>query len=154
LGTLKLNPARQLLWVLSFGLFDALTPIVGFLLGRSALDLVGSQINYLGPICFISYGIYILFFDRAYTVEENNHWIVLGIPMSFSLDNLVAGVSLDLFVYPPIVSAIILGLMSGLLAWMGLKIGNLFFHKLTMYSERIVGAAFILVALSLFIDLM
>ena len=152
LSTLKPNRSRQFQWVLAFGVFDAATPMVGFLLGHSALDWIGSQIGYLGPICFIIYGIYILCFARTQQTEENDHWLILGLPMSFSLDNLVAGAGLGLLAFPPIVSAAILGLMSSLLAWLGLRMGALLVHKLALRAERITGAIFIVVAISLFID--
>jgi putative Mn2+ efflux pump MntP len=126
--------------------------MVGFLLGHSALDLIGSQIDYLGPICFIIYGIYILWFAPSQQTEENNHWLIWGLPMSFSLDNFVAGAGLGLLAYPPIISAMILGLMSSLLAWLGLRMGALLVHKLATRAERITGVIFIVVAISLFID--
>src|SRR6266702_2328955 len=89
LGALKLRATKQIQIVLAFGLCDALAPLL---------------------LC--AYGAYVIYVARRYAgeeVAEESHWLVLGLPLSLSLDNLVAGASLGMIGFPLLVSVAVIG---------------------------------------------
>jgi putative Mn2+ efflux pump MntP len=157
LGAVKQNRVLQFRLALAFGVFDAVMPLIGLLLGHSLLSLTGSGIEYLGPICLATYGLYILYVSRLSKMQKANAdeiWIVFGLPLSLSLDNLATGMGLGLLDFPPVASAAVLGFISGLMAWVGLQMGKILIEKFPMREDLIVGVTFILVAVSLTIDLL
>ena len=156
LGSVNRDHLRQFRLALTFGVFDAITPLIGLILGHSLLGLVGSWLQYLGPICLAAYGVYVIYFSRRTSTEltdVNQKWIIFGLPLSLSLDNLVAGTGLGLLDFSPIASAAILGLISGLMSWFGLRVGSILIDKLPIRAHLIAGVTLIVVALSLIIDL-
>src|ERR1700674_5115414 len=103
LGALKMRPLRQAQIVLAFGLCDGLAPLAGLLIGQSFVKYIGAWTEYLGPVMLGAYGIYVIYVARHYAEgddREQDGWMVLGIPLSLSLDNLIAGASLGMLGFP------------------------------------------------------
>src|ERR1041385_8905294 len=94
LGTLKLSGLRQFQIVIAFGVCDAIAPLIGLVIGKSLLEYVGPWVEHLGPLLLCAYGIYVIYIARRYAGKEEaetDRWMVHGLPLSLSLDNLVAG---------------------------------------------------------------
>src|SRR5215213_2960359 len=97
LGALKLRPLRQAQVVFAFGLCDALAPLVGLMIGQSFLTYIGGWVEHLGPFLLCAYGVYVVYVSRRCAEKESresDRWLVLGLPLTLSLDNLVAGTTL------------------------------------------------------------
>ncbi|HEY2960858.1 MAG TPA: manganese efflux pump [Pyrinomonadaceae bacterium] len=151
LGALHLSRLRQLQIVIAFGLCDALAPLIGLLIGKSLLTYVGSWIEHLGPLLLGAYGVYVIYIARCCAGKEmrdTDHWIVLGLPLSLSLDNLVAGTTLGMVGFPLWLSVAIIGGMSSLLSLAGLRLGSMAVNLFTVRAELIGGFVLIFVALS------
>src|SRR5215510_12440113 len=127
LGALRLHPLRQLQIVIAFGLCDALAPLIGLLIGKSLLTYVGGWIEQLGPLLLCAYGVYVIYIARRYADTEApaDRWMVLGLPLSLSLDNLVAGTTLGMVGFPLLLSVTVIGAMSALLSFVGLRLGSM-----------------------------
>src|SRR6185503_5487523 len=119
LGALKLSRLRQLQIVIAFGLCDALAPLIGLLIGKSLLEFVGPWVEHLGPLLLCAYGVYVIYISQRY-VGDTDRWMVLGLPLSLSLDNLVAGTTLGMVGFPLVLSVTIIGVMSSLFSLAGL----------------------------------
>src|SRR5262245_32483397 len=106
LGTLKLSRWRQLQIVIAFGVCDALAPLVGLVIGKSLLTYIGPWVEHVGPLLLCAYGVYVIYIARYAARETNDadHWMVLGLPLSLSLDNLVAGTTLGMVGFPLLLS--------------------------------------------------
>ena len=153
LGALKLSRLRQLQIVGAFGVCDALAPLVGLLIGKSLLSYVGPWVEHLGPFLLCAYGVYVIYIARRCAGnEEREHWMVLGLPLSLSLDNLVAGTTLGMIGFPVLLSVAIIGGMSSLFSFAGLRLGNVAVNFLRLRTELIGGVVLIAVALSFMID--
>ncbi len=155
LGALKLRPTRQAQIVLAFGLCDGLAPLVGLLIGQSLVAFIGSWTEHLGPLALFAYGVYVIYVARRYAgkeEEEPSRWIVLGLPLSLSLDNLIAGASLGLVGFPLLLSVVVIGSMSALMSLAGLKLGGLATTFLKSKTELIGGVALIVVAVAMAIE--
>jgi len=155
LGTLKLSPLRQLQIVIAFGLCDALAPLIGLLIGKSLLEFIGPWVEHLGPLLLCGYGVYVIYIAQRYAGKEAgdaDRWMVLGLPLSLSLDNLVAGTTLGMVGFPLWLSVIVIGVMSALFALVGLWLGRRAMKLLPLRAEFISGVMLIAIALSFLVE--
>ncbi len=149
LGALKLSPLRQAQIAIAFGLCDGLAPLIGLLIGQSVITFIGTWTEPLGPIALFAYGAYVIYVSRrcATEAEEPTGWIVLGLPLTLSLDNLIAGASLGLVGFPLLPSVVVIGGMSALMSIVGLRLGGLAVNYLSVKAELIGGIALVCIAL-------
>jgi putative Mn2+ efflux pump MntP len=155
LGALKLRPVKQAQIVFAFGLCDGLAPLLGLLIGKSLVNYIGVWIEYLGPLMLLAYGVYVIYVARRYAgreVEETGGWMVLGLPLSLSLDNLIAGASLGLLGFPIVVSVVVIGAISALMSWAGLVLGKTAVNLLKPRSELFAGVALVIIAVTLALE--
>jgi len=155
LGAMKLRPVRQAQIAVAFGLCDALAPLVGLLIGQSLVKYTGAWVEYLGPLVLCAYGAYVVYMARRCTdqeTREDGRWVVLGLPLSMSLDNLVAGASLGMIRFPLLLSIIVIGAMSALMSLAGLWLGRVTVSFLKIKTELFGGVALIVIALTLALD--
>jgi len=151
LGTLKLSRLRQLQIVIAFGVCDAIAPLIGLLIGKSLLEYIGPWVEHLGPLLLCAYGVYVIYIAKRYAGKEageTDRWMVLGLPLSLSLDNLVAGTSLGMIGFPMLLSVTIIGAMSALFALVGLWLGQTAVKFVPIKVELIGGVVLIVIALS------
>lgn len=156
LGAMKLTRARRAQIALAFALCDGLAPLVGLLLGQSLVRYVGAWVEYLAPLVLGLYGCYVIYVARRCgegESAEQDHWLVFGIPLSLSLDNLVAGASLGLIGFPVALSAVVIGAMSGLMSLAGLSLGSAAVRYLPVRAEMLGGVALICIALALALEM-
>ena len=155
LGTLKLSRMRQLQIVIAFGVCDALAPLIGLLIGKSLLEFVGPWVEHLGPLLLCAYGVYVIYIAKRCAgteTGETDRWMVLGLPLSLSLDNLIAGTTLGMLGFPMLISVVIIGAMSALFAVVGLRLGTTAVKLLPVRAELIGGVVLICIAISFVID--
>jgi putative Mn2+ efflux pump MntP len=155
LGATKLRPIRQIQIPLAFGLCDAVAPLIGLLIGKSFLKYIGAWAGYLGPLMLCAYGVYVIYISRRCSdkeVPQNDRWLVLGLPLSLSVDNLVAGTSLGMIGFPLLLSVAIIGAMSALLSLAGLLLGRTAANYFRLKSEVFAGVALVFIGISLALD--
>jgi len=153
LGTLKLSRLRQLQIVIAFGVCDALAPLIGLLIGKSLLEFIGPWVEHLGPLLLCAYGVYVVYIaQRCAGSETTDRWMLLGLPLSLSLDNLVAGTTLGMIGFPLVISVAIIGAMSSLLSLAGLRLGRTAVNLLRIKAELIGGVVLIFIALSFVVE--
>jgi putative Mn2+ efflux pump MntP len=155
LGTLKLRPARQAQLVVAFGLCDGLAPLVGILIGNSLVRYIGWWTEYFGPLALFAYGVYVIFVAKRCAgkeAKEPDRWVVLGLPLSLSLDNLIAGASLGMVGFPLMISVVVIGAMSALMSFAGLRLGSVAVNFLRINTELLGGVALVFIALALALE--
>ena len=155
LGALRLKPLRQFHIAVAFGVCDALAPLIGLVLGKSLLTYIGPWVEPVGPLLLCAYGVYVIYIAKRCTQSEagaSDRWMVLGLPLSLSLDNLVAGTTLGMVGFPLLLSVAIIGGMSSLLSFAGLRIGAVATNFLRIRTELIGGIVLIFVALSFILE--
>ena len=151
LGTLKLSRLRQLQIVIAFGVCDALAPLIGLLIGKSLLEFVGPWVEHLGPLLLCAYGVYVIYIAKRCAgteTGETDRWMVLGLPLSLSLDNLIAGTTLGMIGFPILLSVTIIGVMSSLLSLAGLRLGHTALNFLRIRADLIGGVVLVVIALT------
>jgi putative Mn2+ efflux pump MntP len=155
LGTLKLSRLRQLQIVIAFGVCDAIAPLIGLLIGKSLLQAIGPWVEHLGPLLLCAYGVYVIYIAKRCAgseTGETDRWMVLGLPLSLSLDNLIAGTTLGMIGFPVLLSVTIIGAMSSLFALAGLRLGRTAVNLLRFRADLIGGVVLIFIALSFVVE--
>jgi manganese efflux pump family protein len=151
LGTLKLSRLRQLQIVIAFGVCDAVAPLIGLLIGKSLLEIIGPWVEHLGPLLLCAYGVYVIYIAKRCAgteTGETDRWMVLGLPLSLSLDNLIAGTTLGMIGFPILLSVTIIGVMSSLLSLAGLRLGHTALNFLRIRADLISGVVLVVIALT------
>jgi putative Mn2+ efflux pump MntP len=157
LGIVHRSGARRLRIALSFGFCDGVAPLLGLAVGSAVVDSLSPWTRWLGPLVLGGFGL--LTFATAGADEANESgstsgWACFGLPLTLSLDNLVAGLGLGTLGLPVLPSAAILGLISGLMALGGLYMGALVGRSLKARAGRVGGAALAVVAIALAFDVL
>ena len=136
---------------LAFGVCDGLAPVLGLLLGAAVVNSLSPWAGLVGPIALGGVGLFtFLTAGRGEPGEDQREpdldWPSLGLPLALSLDNLVAGFGLGAIRVPVILSAVVLGIVSGAMALAGLYLGSLVGQSIPARAERVGGAALVLLA--------
>ena len=148
LGTLRPRPVKQLQIVAAFGFCDGLAPLVGMAIGQSLGHFMSRWAGYLGPALLALCGLYVLCAEWRHGGKEPGGWIVLGLPLSLSLDNVLAGASLTGL--PVFLCVVVLGGCSALASLAGLRLGRTARdHIAGLDREWIGGVALIAIAVAL-----
>lgn len=142
LGALPLSLPRRAVIALTFALWDGTTPLFGFLLAGILRPLVAPWADRVGPLVLLLYGGWLLLGSLRRTSPQHldDRVILLGLPFSLSLDNLIAGTGLGLFGYPPLLSCLILAGTSGSLSFAALTLGRATARFLPLRAELLSGA--------------
>jgi putative Mn2+ efflux pump MntP len=155
LGSLNLSPSRRKRIALAFGLCDAIAPLVGIAIGHSVIELTGRWTAIIGPLVLSIYGLYVLYLGwqcKEFGAADNDLWLFFGIPVSLSLDNLVAGLGIGMLGFPLLLSVLIIGIISGLMSLAGMRLGSVMGKYLPLRAEMLSGVALICMALILALE--
>lgn len=151
LGTVPFGLKRAVQVALTFGLWDAVMPLVGLLIGRRIGESVGDVAELVGAAALGGYGLYLVITAlRNPEPDELDHpWALFGIPLTLSLDNLLAGASLGLLGLSPWVSAAVFGTMTALLSLVGLRLGRALARLVRVRADLLSGVTLIVAAVAL-----
>jgi putative Mn2+ efflux pump MntP len=151
LGTLNIDATRQKHISLAFGICESVTPVIGFVIGQSLSSSMTSLVQYIGPLIVGGYGVYVILVERF----EKKHlligryWLILGLPFSLSLDNMMAGVGLGIMGFQIVPYAIILGIISGLMSLTGLRLGHAIRKYMPNKADLVGGIVLIIISVAL-----
>jgi putative Mn2+ efflux pump MntP len=144
LGAFQPSLLHGLRLAAAFAVVEAATTLVGMLAGGTLAPLAGSWSTVAGAAALASVGVYVTV--EAVHGGENrvariaaSPALVWGLPVSLSLDNLLAGAGLGVFGPDPVPAAVIIGAVSGFLALVGLSLGALIPRVLLVRAELAGG---------------
>ena len=146
LGLVALTRSRRWMMAAAFGLFEAVMPLIGLALGslaQKALPIADKT----GPLTLIACAGLMLYTglrEKDTSRLVGSGWMVVGLPLSLSLDNMVAGVGLGAVGYPILLSAFLIGLISAAMALGGLFFGKLLSRWIPDKAE-VICAAYLIV---------
>jgi putative Mn2+ efflux pump MntP len=151
LGTVPFGLRRAVQVALVFGLWDAIMPLVGLLIGRKIGEAVGDVAELVGAAALGGYGLYLVVSAlRNPEPEELDHpWALFGIPFTLSLDNLFAGASLGLLGLAPWLTAAVFGVMTAVMSLVGLQLGRAAARIVRIRSDLVGGVTLIIAAVAL-----
>jgi manganese efflux pump family protein len=138
----------------AFGLFEAVMPIVGLLLGQAVAGFFGHFARYAGGGILIVTGAYTIWQGRRVEAEEEavpksapslrtHHLLVTA--LALSIDNLAVGFALAIYRIPIVLAALTMGTVSVVLSLVGLELGSRLGARVEAWSEEISGGVLIAV---------
>jgi putative Mn2+ efflux pump MntP len=151
LGTVPFGLKRATQVALTFGMWDAIMPLVGVLIGRQIGAAVGDVADLVGAVALGGYGLYLVISSlRNPEPDELDHpWALFGIPLTLSLDNLFAGASLGILGLSPWISAVVFGLMTAVMSLVGLQLGRAAARLIRIRPDLLSGVTLIMAAVAL-----
>ncbi|MFL6143216.1 MAG: manganese efflux pump MntP family protein [Labedaea sp.] len=151
LGTVPFGLKRAVQVALVFGLWDAIMPLVGLLIGREIGESVGNVAELVGAAALGGYGLYLVITAlRNPEPDQMDHpWALFGIPLTLSLDNLFAGASLGILGLSPWFSAAAFGLVTAAMSLAGLLLGRTAAHLIPIRADLLSGVTLIIAAVAL-----
>jgi putative Mn2+ efflux pump MntP len=159
IGTSGVDNQTRLRIGVTFGLFEALMPVVGLLIGADLAGPVGRIGRYLGGGLLVVTGLYSLW--QARHTEElaligrrlsAGRLAITG--LALSVDNLVVGFALGIQRISVPLAAITIGTVSVALSLLGLELGQRLGARFEQWSEEMGGAVLIVVGSALFVGLL
>jgi len=151
LGTVPFGLKRAVQVALTFGLWDAIMPLVGLLIGHQIGESVGDVADVVGAAALGGYGLYLVISSlrNPEPDELDQPWALFGIPLTLSLDNLLAGASLGVLGLSPWFSAAAFGVMTAVLSLVGLRLGRAAARLIRIRSDLLSGVTLIIAAAAL-----
>jgi putative Mn2+ efflux pump MntP len=151
LGTLRLTRRHAVQVALVFGFWDMAAPLVGILGGAYFAQAIGSTAESVGAAVLGAYGLFLLVQAwRTPAPEELDHrWILFGLPLPLSVDNVVAGTSLGLIGFSPWLAPPVFGVITALMTLVGLELGRAAAGYIRLRSDLLSGVALIIMAVVL-----
>jgi manganese efflux pump family protein len=151
LGAFQLSWRRALRMAVVFGLWDGFSPLVGLLIGRYFGQEIGPVADTLGPIVLLVYGLYLVVRSLQTEAPEglDERMALYGIPLSLSLDNLLAGTGLGMLGFPPVFTATVFGMVTALMTFVGLQLGGVAARFIPIRSDLLSGMGLSIVAVVL-----
>lgn len=149
-GLMPVRPARKWLIAAAFGLCEGLMPLAGLLLGKALHQGFESWVEAAEPVILLACGGAILVLALREQDSErfaNSRWLLFGLPLSLSFDNLFAGLALGTLGYPVVFAALVVGLVSTSLCVAGLYLGGRLRRWLPDRAELLSGAYLVLLAM-------
>ncbi len=156
LSVSKVSPRQALVTGVWFGLFQALMPLIGFLLGVSFSDAVESVDHWIAFVLLGAIGFNMIHdsFSRDEDKSDNNFSARAMLPLAVatSIDALAVGVSFA-FIKVDILPAVsVIGLVTLTLSFAGVYIGSIFGNRYKSKAEFMGGALLILMGIKILIE--
>ena len=151
LGAFKLGWRRAFRISVVFGLWDSFSPLVGLLIGRYFGKGFGEVADFVGPLMLLVLGVYLVIQSLQTEAPEelDERWMLFGIPLSLSLDNLLAGTGLGMLGFPPVFTAAVFGTMTALMTFVGLQLGGVVARFIPIRPDLLSGLGLLVMAVVL-----
>ncbi len=147
IGLLPLSRVRMRLLAVGFMVCEIAAPLAGFLIGHAALALVKPYARMAGPLMTMLCGAAVLaaaLWGERETDSVKANRFLLGLPLSLSLDNVVAGAGVSSMHCDAWTAALSIGLVSGGMSCVGLYGAALLRHSfqriIPIRVEPLMGA--------------
>jgi putative Mn2+ efflux pump MntP len=143
LGLLGVRRGQRVCFAVSCTCFETLMPICGLFIGLGLRSRIGPAVECIGPICLVACGLLVL---STVMKKRENHSILdrplamVLLPLTLSLDNLMAGISLGTAGARFTVHAAVIGVVSGIMSVAGFAIGKWFRPRSTFLTRALAGS--------------
>lgn len=151
----KINLKEILVIGLYFGIFQALMPIIGFLLGNSLGNLI-VQIDHwvaFGLLIFIGIGMISEIFEENDECDDKIDFkSMIMISIATSIDALAVGITFAFLNVKIIPSSILIGFTTFIISAIGVKIGNIYGDKYEKKAKLIGGLILIIIGIKILLE--
>ena len=159
-ATRKINWGRAVATALSFGLFQALMPVIGWLLGTSVQSLVEPAGSYIAAALLAVIGGKMIWdaihegdceVDRSESVGQFLAGLLV-LSVATSIDALVTGISFAMAGMGIWLAAIVIGITTAVLSFLGTIIGNKFGARFQQWATAAGGLCLILLGAKVLVE--
>jgi putative Mn2+ efflux pump MntP len=140
------------------GFFQFLMPIIGYGLGTGLAEIVGRISGVIGGILLGIIALHMLVEGirgfRSTTKPKprdfTRGWSLIAISIATSIDALVVGVWMGMSGHSLLIPCVIIGLTAGIMATLGMLLGNVLSKKTGLYANLFGGVALLILAIRMF----
>lgn len=136
-----------------FGLFQGLMPLIGYLGGRGVLGWVESYASWIAFLLLLLIGIKMIYESFAEGIEEDivkvTHRVMLMLAIATSIDAMAAGFTFTILAVNPFIACLIIGVVTFLFSWLGVRIGTRSGTWLESKAEFLGGVTLILIGIKI-----
>ena len=150
LGGLKPTLRRSVKTSFIFGLWDAMAPLVGIIVGHYLSQKIDSTADTIAAVGLGAYGLFVVVraLQTPDHADPDMRWATVGLPLPLSIDNVAAGASLGLIGYSPWLAPILFGVITFVMSVAGHQIGRAAAHLIPrLRTDLLTGLAFVAMAL-------
>jgi manganese efflux pump family protein len=145
LGMLPLQRRRLHFLAAAFCASEIGGAVLGLMLGRGLLTLLGPVAESLAPIVMLGCGAAVLYLalrrdDPDLAALANHRALLVGVPISLSFDNVIAGAAISFSSHSIVQAALVIGIISAAMSCIGLYLGHWLRRILPDRIELAVGA--------------
>lgn len=154
----KLKLRQALIVGVWFGVFQALMPTIGWLLGSAFSDLITSVDHWVVFVLLAIIGGNMIreSLHKGDDEDDVNPSLAFGamlvLAIATSIDALAVGVSLALLNVNIVATVLSIGLCTFIISTIGVKVGNVFGMKFKSKAEFLGGAVLILIGLKILLE--
>jgi len=158
LGMAGLSPRDRTRVSVIFTAFEAGMPLIGFLAGNLAGQVVGSAADYLAIAILISLGLFMLRPQdddeerRLGLLARTRGLAALGLGLSISIDELAIGFTIGLLHFPVLVIVVLIGIQAFIVTQLGIRLGHRIGERIREGAERLAGVALAALGLILLVQ--
>ena len=157
LSMIKMKWKNAIVIAFYFGIFQALMPFIGYILGSTLSDTITKIDNYIAFFLISAIGINMLIEAFKNEEEDINDDIgvrtMLILAIATSLDALAVGVTFAFLKISIVKPIIYIGIITFILSLFGVKIGNIFGKKYKKHSQIAGGVILILIAIKILFEI-
>lgn len=137
-----------------FGLFQALMPLIGYFLGVSIISKIESIDHYIILILLFIVGIMMI--KDAFKEDDVDDSLdfknMILLSLATSIDAMSVGITFSFLNVSIIYSCLIIGILTFILSFVGVKIGSVFGKKYRSSACIIGGIVLILIGIKIFME--
>lgn len=153
----QLHTRHALRISLSFGLFQAVMPVFGWLAGSGMKQLIQGVDHWIAFIILSIIGCKMIWESRSLNPDSEKcrvigNYRLLVLSVATSIDALAVGVTLPFLQVSIVTAPLIIGLVTFLLCYIGIYLGNRFGHLFESKMEVIGGIVLILIGLKILLQ--
>jgi putative Mn2+ efflux pump MntP len=149
LGGLKPTWRRSVKTSFIFGLWDAIAPLVGIIVGHYLSERIDSTADLIAAGALAAYGVFVVIraLLRPEPADPDMRWATRGLALPLSIDNVTAGASLGLAGYSPWLAPVLFGVITFAMSVAGHQIGRAAAHFIPrIRTDLLTGIAFVAMA--------
>ncbi len=152
----QVRPRHALSAGLWFGGFQALMPIIGYFLGFSFADVVGSIDHWIAFALLLFIGLKMIYDTLRGEAEEGNNDFsarkMFVMAVATSIDALAVGISLAFVGANIWVAAAVIGVVTALLSASGIYVGRIFGSKLGSRAGFVGGVVLVAIGIKILVE--
>ncbi len=155
----KVNVKKALVIALYFGIFQAIMPLAGYLLGTSFAALIEDFDHWIAFVLLGVIGGKMIYESFQKSEEEEKDATVsvgvktmLPLALATSIDALAVGVSFALLRAPIVPTVSFIGLVTFAISLLGVKIGNAFGLRFQSKAELAGGVILVLIGVKILLE--